>query len=126
MVAHSTFKLGKVKNTLKPQFLCPVASRYNALDFHNAPWAEIENMLSEVYWSHMEDLSETNTDAALSCFHEKVLSILEQHGPKKKVRTGKPRFKMHKMRRLLSRKLAKLDSKLQQASTMQRKSKLLA
>ena len=86
VIAHTTFKLGREKAVLEQQFMCPVASRYNGLDFNKAPWTEIETELENIDWSPMEDLSKTSPDSALSWFHEKVLSVLGQHVPKKKVR----------------------------------------
>ena len=67
-----------------------MASIYNAFDFNKAPWTEIETKLGNIDWSPMEDLSKTSPDSALAWFLEKVLSVLGQHVPKKKVRSGKP------------------------------------
>ena len=59
VIAHTTFKLGREKAVLEQQFMCLVASRYNALDFNKAPWTEIETELGNIDWSPMEDLSWT-------------------------------------------------------------------
>ena len=94
VIAHTTFKLDREKAVLERQFMCPVASRYNALDFNKAQWTDIEAELGNIDWSPMEDLSKTSPDSALSWFHEKVLSVLDQHVPKRKIRSGKPKSKM--------------------------------
>ena len=126
VIAHTTFHLNEEREKLEQQYLCPVASRYNALDYNKAPWAEVETKLGQVDWKPMDELSKSSPDDALAWFHDKLLPILEEMVPKKKIRLGKPCSKMHRMRRLLWRKLAKVDSKLKVASTMHKKSKLLA
>ena len=126
VIAHTTFHLNEERDKLEQQYLCPVASRYNALDFNKASWAEVETKSGQVDWKPMDELSKSSPDDALTWFHDKLLPILEEMVPKKKIRIGKPHSKMHRMRRLLWRKLAKVDSKLKVASTMHKKSKLLA
>ena len=72
----------------------------------------IEEDLGKIDWVPMESLSRTDPDGALSLFHQKVLSVIETHVPTKKTRVGKFRSKIHRMRRLLWRKLHKVDTKL--------------
>ena len=126
VTACTAFKLEKYEKLEEQQFMCPVGSRYSNLDFSKAVWCQVEAELDKVDWDPMKDLANTSPDAALAWFHEKVLLVLEEHVPKKKVKAGKPKHKMHRMRRLLWRRLAKVDHNLKKASTMNKKSKLLA
>ena len=73
----------------------------------------------------MDDLACTSPEAALSWFHERVLKVLEIHVPKKKPRKSGGHSRMHRMRRLLWRRLSKVDSRLKAATTMNKKAKLL-
>ena len=62
----------------------------------------------------MEALSQNSPEEALTWFHDKVIDVLEVKVPK-----------MHKMRKLLWKRLAKVDNKMKAASTMHKKAKLL-
>ena len=73
----------------------------------------------------MEDIAKRRPEEALSWFHDRVLNVLEEHVPQKKPRkSGRP-SKLHRMRKLVWRRLAKVDCKLKSASTMHKKAKLL-
>ena len=73
----------------------------------------------------MEDIANTSPEAALKWFHEKVLHVLEVHVPNRKQRKGIGFKKMPRMRRLLWRKLTKVNNKLKKAAPMHQKAKLL-
>ena len=92
---------------------------------NNNNWHIIESGLEEIDWQPMDDLACTSPEAALSWFHERVLKALENHVPKKKPRKSGGHSRMHRMRRLLWRRLSKVDSRLKAATTMNKKAKLL-
>ena len=95
--------------------------RYNSLDFQIASWDEIKFEFSQLDWDKMKNLSPAD---ALKEFHTKVLTILEQHVPLKG-KKSKSKPKMHRMRRLLWRRLAKQRRKLKAASTIHQVSESL-
>ena len=125
ITANTTYKINNEDADLEEQFLCETGRRYKILDFHKAPWEQVEADLEKVDWSQMEDLANTSPEAALKWFHEKVLHVLEVHVPNRKQRKGISFKKMPRMRRLLWRKLTKVNSKLKKAATMHQKAKLL-
>ena len=105
VIANTYFQLEKVSCDKKEQFLCDTGKRYNALNFHLAPWAELKAELSSIDWSNLEELAKSCPESALSEFHEKTLLVLEKLVPlKKKPRT---KHKMHRMHRLLWKKHTK-------------------
>ena len=73
----------------------------------------------------MEALSQNSPEEALTWFHDKVLDVLEVKVPKKKPKKSFKGSKMHRMRKLLWKRLAKVDNKMKAASTMHKKAKLL-
>ena len=83
VTANTTYKLSTEDSELEEHFLCQTGRRYKILDFHNAPWEQVEADLEKVDWSHMEELAKSSPEAALAWFHEKVLHVLESHVPKK-------------------------------------------
>ena len=87
--ANTTFKLNKTDNKKEQQFMCPVGSRYNSMDFSKADWCQVNTELSKIDWEPMKDIANTSPDAALSWFHEKVLLVLEDHVPKKETKNRK-------------------------------------
>ena len=125
ITANTTYKISNEDADLEEQFLCETGRRYKILDFHKAPWEQVEADLEKVDWSQMEDIANTSPEAALKWFHEKVLHVLEVHVPNRKQRKGISFKKMPRMRRLLWRKLTKVNSKLKKAATMHQKAKLL-
>ena len=125
ITANTTFMFNQRVEVLEEQFLCPTGRRYKSFDYSKAPWPLIEQQLGQIDWQPMEETAKNSPEAALAWFHEKVLDVLESHVPKKKPRkSGKP-SKMHRMRKLLWRRLAKVDNKLKAASTMHKKAKFL-
>ena len=65
----------------------------------------------------MEVLGRASSTNALIFFHQKVLDILEDLVPVKK-KKGKAKHKMHRMRRLLWKRLAKARSSLKSAKSV--------
>ena len=125
VTASTNYILDRDQGSTDEQFLCSSGRRYKAMDFNKAVWPEVEAELSKIDWTPMEDISKTDPEAALAWFHEKVLTVLEPMVPKKKPRNTRSKPKMHRMRRLLWRKLAKVSCKLKSASTMHQKAKIL-
>ena len=73
----------------------------------------------------MEDIAQNSPEKALEWFHEQVLQVLETKVPRKKIRKPGSISKMHRMRKLIWRRMAKVDCKLKSASTMHQKAKFL-
>ena len=125
VTASTTFKINQKEALLEEQFLCSTGKRYKSFDFSKAPWPLIEQQLGEIDWQPMQVSSKDSPEEALAWFHDKVLEVLENHVPKKEnKRTGR-KPKMHRQRKLLWRKLSKVDQRLKSAATMQKKAKIL-
>ena len=125
VTASTTYKLSEKQEDLEEQFLCKTGKRYKTLDFSKAPWPDIEKLLAEVDWKPMEDIAQNSPEKALEWFHEQVLQVLETKVPRKKIRKPGSISKMHRMRKLIWRRMAKVDCKLKSASTMHQKAKFL-
>jgi hypothetical protein len=97
VTARTTYKLNQEQENTDEQFLCTTGKRYKALDYSKASWPVISEELAKLDWKPMEELSKTSPEAALACFHENVLGVLESHVPKKKPRKPGGPPKMHRM-----------------------------
>ena len=106
------------------QFLCETGRRYSKLNFNKAPWDEISSQLDQVNWAGMEDLAKTSPSDALVFFHQKVLEVLENLVPLK-AKKSQSRPKMHRMRRLLWKRLCKVKNSLKKATSVHRLTELL-
>ena len=117
VIAHTTYQTKQDDMVKEQQFLCDTGRRYSSLNFNKAPWEEIKEELSKINWQHMEDLSKSSPTSALAEFHSKVLQVLEKLVP---VKCNKPRGKpkMHRMRRLLWRRLTKARKRFRTASSV--------
>ena len=116
VICQTAFQLSKGK-VPEQQYLCDTGKRYGALDFNKAPWEEVRLELNKIDWNEMEELARNCPNLALSEFHQKLLQVLEKLVPKKKKKSStKP--KMHRMRRLLWRRLGKTRKKYQAATTI--------
>ena len=124
VLAYTSFDWEKNNSNDEEQFLCKTGRRYSALDFNKAPWEEICDQLSLICWDPMQVLATSNPSEALSWFHDQVLCILEKIVPKKSKRP-KSRHRMHRMRRLLWRRLAKVRRSLKKAKSTNKISELL-
>ena len=93
----STYNYRKQESDQEQQYLCDTGRRYSALNFHQAPWAEVKNELGLIDWDEMKELAKTSPSEALNEFHKQVLCVLEKLVPvKAKKAKGKP--KLHRMR----------------------------
>ena len=125
VTANTTYRLNQKQEHLDQQYLCSTGKRFKSLDYSKAPWPEIEQDLQQIDWQPMEEIARNSPTEALVWFHEKVLNILEDKLPNKKARQSGGHSKLHRMRKLLWRRLAKVECKLKCASTMHKKAKLL-
>ena len=117
VIAHTTYQYRQEDQEREQQYLCETGKRYSALNFYKAQWQEVKEQLSKVDWRKMEDLAKSCPTSALAEFHDQVLQVLEKSVPlKKKQARGHP--KMHRMRRLLWRRLAKVRKRFKTASSM--------
>ena len=94
------------------------------LNFNKANWDEIKHELSEVDWSDMEVAAKISPRAALDIFMEELLQLLERHVPERKSKK-KTRHRMDRKRRILWRRLAKIQSRIKTASSIHKLTKLL-
>ena len=117
VICHSNYNFRKNESVQEEQYLCDTGRRYSALDFHKAPWAEVKSELELINWDKMKELALTSPASALSEFHHQVLSVLEKLVPVKR-KKGKGKPKIHRMRRLLWKRLAKVRRKLKTAHTI--------
>ena len=107
-------------------FLLDSCKRLRKLDFRKAPWPEIKSKLREVDWSPMARLARLSPTIAHSWFLVKLLPVLEGLVPTKADSCSRGgRSRVHRKSKKLWRKLAKIKSKLQSASSVQRIVKLL-
>ena len=124
VVVKTTFQLNSTQTVQEAQFLCESGKRYSALDYNKAPWKEIMEELENTDWSNLEQLAKTDSVAALNDFNKKTLKVLERLVPERKNNT-KSRPKMHRMRRLLWKRLSKVQKAIRAASTIHKLSELL-
>ena len=109
VIINTTYQLNRDTRTPEEQFLCETGRRYSSLDFYKAPWDDIAIKLTAISWDQMEALARSSSTDALIFFHEKVLEVLEEIVPvKRKQSNAKP--KMHRMRHLLWKRLAKVKN----------------
>ena len=124
VVVDTTFKVATETTTLEEQFLCDTGKRYAALNFNKAVWKDIIDELENTAWDTMEQLSKNDPVAALGHFHDTVLEILERLVPARLKRPQK-KARMHRMRRLLWKKLGKVRKAIKTASSIHKLSVLL-
>jgi hypothetical protein len=124
VVVSTTYQLLPTYSDHEQQHLCETGRRFSTLNFNKAPWNEISEELANIDWNNMEDLAKTDTAAALGLFHSKLLEVLERLVPAKKKR-HKPRYKMHRMRRLIWKRLCKIRKAIKSSSSISKLSELL-
>ena len=113
VIVNTSYQLSRDTRTAEQQFLCDTGRRYSLLDFFKAPWEDISTKLASINWDQMEEIAKTSPTEALVFFHQKLLEVLEEIVPLKKKR-GKAKPKMHRMRRLLWKRLAKVKKSLRE------------
>ena len=107
-------------------FLLDSSRRIRKLDFRKAPWPEIKSKLRTVDWSPMARLARLSPIIAHSWFLVKLLPVLEELVPTRVESCGTGgRSRLHRKSKKLWRKLAKIKSKLQNSTSIQKIVKLL-
>ena len=98
--------------------------RLKKLNFHKAPWTIIQDQLNKVDWNPMKEAAKVGPTDALNWLMDVLLPILEKHvplkGPKRKSRN-----RMERRRKLLWRKLSKIQKQIQQACSSSKLSQLI-
>ena len=119
VIVNTSYQQSKHLDTVEEQFLCETGRRYSSLDFFKAPWEEINTKLESVNWDQMEEIANSSSTDALVYFHEKVLAILEELVPQKRKKC-KSKPKMHRMRRLLWKRLGKVKKSLKSSKSVEK------
>ena len=88
------------------------------MNFYKAPWETVKEELKKINWENMEELAKSCPTSALREFHNQVLGVLEQLVPLKPKRVTRSRPRMHRMRRLLWRRLAKVRRRFKSARSI--------
>ena len=116
------YKLGR-KPDREEMFLLDSAKRLKLLDFAKAPWPDIRKALKAIDWSPMESLARASPTIAHSWLLTQVLPILERLVPARK-KGGGGRNKLHRRRKLIWRKLHKIQNKLHNSTSIRKRTKL--
>ena len=117
VTCHCNYRHKKSEMDKEQQFLCDTGRRYSALDFYKAPWDKIKDELSQLDWDTMKQLASCSPAQALAEFHNKVLTVLEELVPAK-VKKSNKKPKLHRIRRLLWKRLAKVCRNLRSAKSI--------
>ena len=121
--ASVSYKLGK-DTDLEEVHLLDSGQRLKKLNFLKAPWKEIQGELRNIDWEPMQELAKDSPIAAHAWMIDQLVPLLEQHvplkGPKRKVRN-----RMLRKRKLLWRKLAKIQRTIQHTSSLQKLTRLV-
>jgi hypothetical protein len=120
VTAPVSYQLGSEKE-LEETHLLDSGKRLKRLNFNKAPWPEIQKQLCMLDWEPMKDHAKESPIAALSWFMDQIIPLLETLVPKKCPR----RSKLEKKRKLLWRKLGKLQRKIESVSSNSGLSKLI-
>ena len=81
--------------------------------------------LENIDWSNFEQIAKTDTAKALCSFHDNILAVLEKLVPAREKKKKKSRSKMHRMRRLVWKRLAKARRAIKTATSIHKLSSLL-
>ena len=117
------YKLGRQPDR-EEMFLLDSAKRLKLLDFAKAPWPDIRKALKAIDWSPMESLARASPTIAHSWLLTQVLPIMERLVPARK-KGGGGRNKLHRRRKLIWRKLHKIQNKLHNSTSIMKLTRLL-
>ena len=81
--------------------------------------------LENIDWSNFEQIAKTDTAKALCSFHYNILAVLEKLVPAREKKKKKSRSKMHRMRRLVWKRLAKARRAIKTATSIHKLSSVL-
>ena len=127
VIVEVSYKTPTDHDSAEAQFLCETGRRYRELNFMMAPWDKIKEELETIDWSEMEKLASSDTSAALTFFHEKVLAVLEKLVParKKSKPRKKSKTKISRMRRTIWRRIRKVKRRISSATSINALSTLI-
>ena len=125
MTANVSYHLGSEKDIAgSDSHLLDSGKRLKALNFNKAVWTEIQAELSEINWGGMEEAAQVSPNDALGVLMDELVPLLERHVPLK-VEKKKFRSKIDRRRKLLWKRLSKVKTKLQSATSVHKLAKLL-
>ena len=123
VTASVSYKLEK-EMCVEETNLLDSGRRLKKLNFNKAPWPEIQSELGRIDWSPMKDLAKQCPTSAHSWFMETLIPVLERLVPLKGPRSGK-RNRVDRKRKLLWRKLRKVQRKIEMTSSASKLSTLI-
>ena len=125
VTAATSYSLKKEK-IFEETHLLDSGKKLKRLNFSKANWVDIKSELSKVDWSPMQELAKTCPTSAHSWFMDKIIPILEALVPVKSPKqAGLSRHRITRKRKLLWRKLRKLQRKIDRSGSDSKLSKLL-
>ena len=125
VTAATSYSLKKEK-VFEETHLLYSGQKLKRLNFSKANWIDIRNELIKVDWSPMQDLAKTCPTSAHTWFMEKLIPILEALVPvKARKQAGLSRHRVNRRRKLLWRKLRKIQRKIEKSGSTSKLSKLL-
>ena len=123
VTASVSYKLEKEKE-VEETHLLDSGRRLKKLNFSKAPWPDIQLELSRIDWTPMEELAKECPTSAHSWFMDTLIPLLENLVPLKGPRSRKGSRVVRK-RKLLWRKLRKVQKKIEMSSSANKLSKLI-
>jgi hypothetical protein len=123
VTASVSYKLEK-ENAAEETHLLDSGRRLKKLNFMKAPWPEIQGELRKIDWSPMKELAKECPASAHSWFMETLIPVLENLVPLRGPKFSK-RSRVDRERKLLWRKLSKLQRKIEESSSATKLAKLI-
>ena len=123
VVASTSFKLGDTQEREEVHLL-DCGKRLKRLDFNKANWPDLQAELGDIDWSDMEEAAKASPTKALAIFMDELIPILENHVPLRRKKM-KSKNRMERKRKLLWRRLGRINLKLKTANSIQKLAKLL-
>ena len=124
-MVSTSYKMKEEMNK-EPQFLLDSARRMKMLDFPKAPWPEIRTRLGLVDWTSMEERAQESPATAYNCLMATLLPLLEELVPARKVGLKRGKKRIDKERRLLWRKLGRVQHAILSTASTNRMKELLS
>ena len=123
VTASVSYQVGTAKE-VEELHLLESGGRLKQLNFNKAPWPAIQERLRQIDWDPMKEAAKVNASDGLSYFMEVLLPLLEElvplKGPKRRFRS-----RLVRNRKLLWRKLCKIQRKIQVTSSPSKLSQLI-
>ena len=121
VTASVSFQL-ETEKVAEETHLLESGKRLKRHNFNKAPWPEIQKQLSVIDWEPMKDQAKLGPVAALSWFMNQIIPLLESLVPLRN--STKQGSKLEKSRKLLWRKLGKVQRQTETVCSASRLSKL--